>query len=139
MYDVTAKEASKGVVMEEVVLRWIERVGFPIFIACVSLYAVYRLFRMFLDKSDILHASLVEHSKIVQTLSENSNHAVGANTLATQELTDTLKKKLGSDPNGLCQAVVALKEAGFECKASDVVRILQAREEREAKEAEKAN
>ncbi len=87
--------------MEEIVLRWIERVGFPIFIACVSLYAVYSLFKMFLSKSNVLQETLTNHAATVTTLTANTNKALGANTLATQELSETIKKKLDG---GICHA-----------------------------------
>ena len=99
--------------MEEIALRWIERVGFPIFVACLATfvlgYVIYRLFGKYEEAMRKANEAVVT----IAALARESNVALSANTAATheasanlQEFTATMKKKLGSDPQGLCQATI---------------------------------
>lgn len=111
--------------MEEVALRWIERVGFPIFVALCSMYAMYKLFMRSEGAIQRLFDATEGHAQKVAEVSNRSNAALGQNTLATQELSETIKKKLGSDPQGLCRAQMALAEAGLHLKVEEIIKILK--------------
>lgn len=123
--------------MEEMVLRWIERVGFPIFAACATSsvlgWIVYKLFMRYDAMMTDRVASMDAHAEKLANFATASNNALGMNTLATKELTDTIKKKLGSDPDGICQAQAALHRAGIECKAEEVILVLKKLEEKRAR------
>lgn len=91
--------------MEEMALRWIERVGFPIF-ASVSVsvtmgWVILKLFNRW-----------EEETKHVAELARASNKALGENTAATQQLTSMINTKLGSDPENLCKFDAFLRSKG---------------------------
>jgi hypothetical protein len=76
---------------------WIRDLGFPITVAVAAIYALYKLFMMREEDRQALTQSLANHAEAISKLSHESNTALGHNTLATQELSDTIKKKFGSD------------------------------------------
>lgn len=125
--------------MEEIALRWIERVGFPIFAACASSavlgYVIYKLFGRYETVTKELRDVTDAHRKEMIGLSHESNAAlerntqvsrernvlIDENTVATRELT----RKMGSDPDKICKADQILKSAGIECKAEEILKILK--------------
>lgn len=104
--------------MEEFIYRAIERVGFPVAVSIVSFWAVYKLFLMRENERN------QADSKVAI--------ALGMNTTATKELTDTLKKKLGTDDGKVCQyneMRAAQAELGLILKAEEEALILRRRAE----------
>lgn len=107
--------------MWEEARMWIKDVGFPI---CVAVIAIYALFRMFtLRESDRLKVE--NAAKQFADLAASGNSAISENTSATKELTSTIKAKLGSDPDNLCKAEMVLKKAGITCKVEEVAKVLE--------------
>ena len=83
--------------MEDIALRWIKEVGFPIFVSAMAMWAMYKLFRMREDDRNN------KESTMSKALNENSMR-LDRNTESVDTLT-TYMEKFGSDPAKLCKAV----------------------------------
>lgn len=92
--------------MEEIRL-WVKDVGFPIAVAIAAIYALYRLFFLREDDKRALTQAMEHHAETITSITKASNVALGQNTIATQELSQTIKKKLGPDSD----------QIAFQCRA----------------------
>lgn len=92
--------------MEETVRLWIRDLGFPITVAAVAIYALYKMFMLREQLASAHNAALEKHASELKDINGTLVQAFTQNTLATKELSENMKS--------LCRA--------NECKAEELVR-----------------
>lgn len=126
--------------MEDIALKWISTLGFPIFSACALAWALLRIFSKYENATNeskqialVLHKQAIEQ---VATMNEALSHtadkmsqvatSLDKNVKATEANTEYLKK-FGSDPMGLCKIEEAKRhiiEHGFKCPSDNKIQMI---------------
>jgi hypothetical protein len=126
--------------MEDIALKWISTLGFPIFSACALAWALLRIFSKYENATNeskqialTLHKQAIEQ---VSTMNEALTHtsekmsqvavSLDKNVKATEANTEYLKK-FGSDPLGLCKIEEAKKhitEHGLKCPSDNKIQMI---------------
>lgn len=129
-----------GYNMEDIALKWISTLGFPIFSACALAWALLRIFSKYENATNeskqialTLHKQAIEQ---VSTMNEALGHtaekmsqvatSLDKNVKATEANTEYLKK-FGSDPMGLCRIEEAkrhLTEHGLKCPSDAKIQMI---------------
>lgn len=84
--------------MEEMALRWIERVGFPILVSCMAVYGAYRLFlmrekeRLELEKARAEAEQKTRDALMANTRAMDINTA--SNHLVSESVDELAKKQI---------------------------------------------
>ena len=126
--------------MEDMVLRWISTLGFPIFAAMALAWALLKIFAKYEESAkEAKDIALKFHDQAAQTITtvnstlEKTANALEKNATATDSNTEVLKK-FGSDPMGLCKASDALEhakkcmmDAGKTCPSDDKITMILAK------------
>ena len=107
---------------------WVKDVGFPIVVALIAIYALYKMFLLREEAAALLKKNLQDHAQAVASISHNSNLALMSlgtkmdlNSQATKELTEQIRTKLDSDSiRKERQAMVDEVAAKFKCNAHEV-------------------
>lgn len=124
----------------DIVFRGIERFGVPTAVMGFFGWLVLKLWRRGEHISDNHLSAVKEHAAKIAEISKSNNEAWNRNTEATDELTKTLKEKLGSDPAGLCKLEKVLEDGGFHCTADEVKLVLErylAKQQQKRKDGDK--
>lgn len=116
--------------MDDLVLRWVSTLGFPIFAACSLAWALLKIFAKYEESANEakqialkLHDQAITQVSTVNATLEKTAIALEKNAKATDSNTEYLKK-FGSDLMGLCKAKDAIVSSGLVCPSDDKLELI---------------
>lgn len=126
--------------MEDIALKWISTLGFPIFSACALAWALLRIFSKYENATnESKQIALTLHKQAIEQVNTMSNalsytaekmtevaESLNKNVKATEANTEYLKK-FGCDPTGLCKIEDAkryITEHGLKCPSDNKIQMI---------------